>query len=93
MKIVKIGAVWCGGCLAMNKVWERIKKDYYFDYIELDYDMDEDEVLRYNPGKVLPVFIFFDDDEKEVLRIVGEVSYHEFVDRMVEGSVISEEEE
>ena len=28
--------------------------------IELDYDMDEDEVKKYNPGDILPVFIFFD---------------------------------
>ena len=41
--------------------------------INLDYDMDEDEVKKYNVGDVLPVFIFYKDD-KEVRRVVGETS-------------------
>ena len=41
--------------------------------INLDYDMDEDEVKKYNVGDVLPVFIFYKDDE-EVIRVVGEKS-------------------
>ena len=83
MKIVKIGAIWCGGCLVMNKIWNRIKEEYDFDFLELDYDMDEEEVLKYSPGDILPVFIFMDSD-KEISRIVGEVSYEEFVEKIKE---------
>ena len=90
MKVVKIGAIWCGGCLVMNKIWTKLKKNYDFTYEELDYDMDEEEVEKYSPGKVLPVFIFVKKN-KEVDRLVGEVSYDELVNKMVEVGIIDEE--
>ena len=43
------------------------------DIIELDYDMDSEEVIKYNPGKILPVVIFMDRDNNEIDRIIGEV--------------------
>lgn len=89
MKIVKISAIWCGGCLVMNKVWKQLKELYDFDFIELDYDMDEDEVSKYEPGEVLPVFIIFNDD-KEVMRITGEASYDEFVSKLKEVGELNE---
>jgi thiol-disulfide isomerase/thioredoxin len=81
IKIVKIGAVWCGACLIMNKVWKQVKENYDFTYIELDYDMDEDEVASYNPGEVLPLFIIY-NNEDEVLRITGEYKYDDFINRI-----------
>jgi hypothetical protein len=45
MRVVKIGAIWCGGCLVMNKVWNKLLKNYSFDYTELDLDMDEDTLF------------------------------------------------
>ena len=76
MKVVKINAIWCSGCLVMNKIWKNILKSKNIETINLDYDMDEDEVKKYNVGDVLPVFIFYKDD-KEVRRIVGETSEEE----------------
>ena len=73
MKIIKIGAVWCPGCLIMKKVWNNIIKDYSnLEIINLDYDMDSEEVSKYNPGKVLPVVIFLDDNDQELERLIGE---------------------
>lgn len=83
MKIIKISAIWCGACLITNKSWNQLKKNYSFDFLELDYDMDEEEVEKYNPGKVLPVFIFLKDD-KEIDRLVGEVSYEELEQKYLE---------
>ena len=74
MEVVKINAVWCSGCLVMNKVWKQVLEEKNIKTIELDYDMDEDEVKKYNPGDILPVFIFFDKNNKEILRIDGEKS-------------------
>lgn len=73
MKVVKINAVWCSGCLVMNKIWKNILKFKDIETINLDYDMDEDEVKKYNVGDVLPVFIFYKDNE-EVIRVIGEKS-------------------
>ena len=73
MKIIKIGAIWCPGCLIMKKVWKNILNDYPdLDITELDYDMDNEEVNKYNVGKVLPVIIFLDNQDKELTRLIGE---------------------
>ena len=80
MRIVKISAIWCGGCLVMNKVWENIKKNYPgIEFITLDYDMDEDEVKKYNVGNTLPVVIFMKDNI-EVERLIGEKTKDEIYD-------------
>jgi len=75
MKIIKIGAIWCPGCLVMKKVWKNIMNDYSnLNITDLDYDMNSDEVSKYNPGKVLPVVIFFDSNNNELERLIGEQS-------------------
>ena len=74
MKIIKIGAVWCPGCLVMKKVWKNICNDYDLDITELDLDMDSYEANKYNPGKVLPIVLFLDDNGNELERLVGEQS-------------------
>lgn len=78
MKVVKINAIWCSGCLIMNKRWKNILKSYDVETVNLDYDMDEDEVKKYNVGDILPVFIFYKGD-KEVRRVVGEVLEDELI--------------
>lgn len=77
MKIVKINSLGCPSCIIMNKIFNKIKEEYDIDTIELDYDFDEEEVKKYNIGKILPVFIFFKDD-KEVGRLNGEHKKEEF---------------
>ena len=78
MRVVKIGAVWCNGCLVMNNVWNKVIKNKNIDTKVLDIDMDEEEVKDYDVGDTLPVFIFYSGD-KEVKRVVGEVSYDEMI--------------
>lgn len=78
MRVIKITAIWCSACLIMNKVWDNILKKYNIETTSLDYDMNEDEVGKYNLGDILPVFIFFKDDI-EVKRICGEVKEEELV--------------
>ena len=86
MKIIKISAIWCGACLITNKVWNELKNNYEFESIEYDYDMDEEEVMKLNPVKVLPVFIFYKDNV-EVKRLVGEVSYKDLETVLLEVGV------
>ena len=69
MKLVRISAMWCTSCIITKGDWDSIKDDY--DYLEYDYDMDEDIIKKYNVGNILPVIIVL-KDEKEVARIVGE---------------------
>ena len=90
MRLVKINAIWCSGCLVMNKIWKNITKKYEIETLNLDYDMDEEEVNKYNVGDILPVFIFFDQD-KEITRVIGEVSEKEMLDKLREVGLINEE--
>ena len=79
MKVIKITAVWCGTCLIMNKTWNKVLKEKNIETISLDYDMDEEEVQKYEPGKKLPVFVF-EKDNKEIKRVVGEHFYEEMLE-------------
>ena len=59
MKIVKINAMWCSACISMHKIWKEIEiKNPEIEIVSYDYDIDEDEVKKYNVGEVLPVAIF-----------------------------------
>jgi thiol-disulfide isomerase/thioredoxin len=76
MKVIKIGAIWCSGCLVMRPVWKRIEVENLW-LITKYYDFDErkDIVDKYGiKNGVLPVFIFLDKDENELLRLTGEIS-------------------
>lgn len=69
MKVVKINSLGCPSCIIMNKVFNQIKEKYTFDLEELDYDFDE--IDEYEPGNILPIYIFYKDN-KEMTRLVGE---------------------
>ena len=72
--------MWCGGCLSMHKVWKKIEEKYpNVEYIQYDYDMDEDEVIKYNVGEKLPVVIMVDDMENEIKRLTGEKTKEEII--------------
>lgn len=76
MRIIKINAIWCSGCLAMKKTWQTIKEKYPdIEIIEYDYDIDEKQIEKYNIGNILPVAIF-QKKEKEK-RLIGEKTKEE----------------
>ena len=75
MKIVKISSLGCPSCIIMNKVFNKIKEKYDFEYEELDFDFDDIE--EYNAGKIMPVYIFYKDGV-EVDRLCGEHNESEF---------------
>lgn len=88
MRLIKIGAIWCSGCLVMNSVISKTLKNYKIDYVEYDLDMDE-EASSYEVGDVLPVFIVMDRD-REIARFAGEYSYSDFVSQLRNVGVIDE---
>lgn len=75
MKVIKIGAVWCAGCLVMKPRWAQIESELSWLNTEyLDYDNDRQEVEKYKVNEILPVFIFLDKNNKELIRLTGEQS-------------------
>ena len=82
MKIIKINAMWCPGCLISKNIWNELEKEYpNHTYISLDYDLDEEEVEKYNVGDILPVVIFIDNN-KEIKRIIGEKTKKEILNEV-----------
>lgn len=72
MKAVRITALWCMSCLVMRNRYDKLFSALEIDeVIELDYD--QDDLTGYDVGEILPV-VFIYNDEKEVLKIVGEHS-------------------
>lgn len=80
MKIIKIGAIWCPGCLIMRPRWKKIEEEFNIETNDYDYDIDEDIVKKFNVGKKLPVVIILDKNDDEVERVVGEISSNKLRD-------------
>lgn len=79
MKIVKIGATWCGSCLSMKKAYAEIEEMYKdIEFVNLDLDFDAEKVKNYGPSNVIPALIFIKDD-KEVGRLVGDSTKEEII--------------
>ena len=79
MKIIKINAMWCPGCLISKSIWQEIESLYpEHEYISLDYDLDEEEVEKYNVKDILPVVII-EDNNTEIKRIIGEKNKKEIL--------------
>lgn len=88
MKVIKITAIWCSGCLKINKIWKKIIADYNFEYEDLDLDIDEDEVEKYQVNDKVPVFIIVDDHNLEISRLTGEKSEKELINFFKENGVL-----
>jgi len=81
MKVLKVGAVWCPGCLVMKPRWAEIEKENPWLKTEyFDYDDDADKLKKYELGNVLPIFIFLDKENKELERIKGEVDKNKLLE-------------
>lgn len=80
MKIIKIGASWCSGCIIMKKRFEEIEKLRSFKSQYFDFDIYEDMLKeKYNIGDKLPVFIFLDENNNEIKRLIGEPTIEEII--------------
>lgn len=81
MKVLKFGAVWCSGCLVMKPRWKKIEEENAWLKTEYyDYDTDKEMVEKYKIDKTLPAFVFLDKDEKELLRLNGEIDKDKLVE-------------
>lgn len=82
MKVLKIGAVWCNGCVVMRPRWQEVEQNHpelETEYYEFD---DSEEIIeKYNIEKGrLPTFIFLDSQGEEIDRKSGELSVEEIED-------------
>jgi thiol-disulfide isomerase/thioredoxin len=78
-ELLVISAVWCPSCLVLNKHLNKIEKDFDITIKKLDFDLDEEEVSKYNVGDKLPVLILLDKEGNEINRTIGEKNYDDIV--------------
>ena len=79
MKVLKMGAEWCPGCVIMKPRWAEIEKEVP-DLETIYYDADEnEELLKKYEIKDLPVFIFLDKNEEVLLKMDGEIDKEELL--------------
>jgi len=81
MKVLKFGAVWCPECLIMKPRWKEIEEENPWLKTEF-YDIDENsEVAEKNDvTKNIPVFVFLDKEDKEFLRLKGNISKKDIIE-------------
>lgn len=81
MKVIKIGAVWCNGCIVMRPRWKEIEAENPWLQTEYyDFDTDTKQIKKYNLEKQkLPTFIFLDKNNNEIMRLSGEVEKNELI--------------
>ena len=74
MKVLKIGAKGCPGCVIMKPRWDQIEKENPWLKTEyFDADLQKDQLAQYKIDE-LPTFIFLDDQGNELERRKGIVS-------------------
>lgn len=76
MKVIKIGAEWCSGCLVMRPRWQKIEDEMpelVTEYYDFDDDKKQMELYKVDGGR-LPCFIWLSKDNKELDRLTGEPS-------------------
>ena len=74
MRVIKVGAVWCPGCVVMKPRWQEIEKELPWLKTEYyEYDKNPQIIKQYNIGDEVPVFIFLDQAGKEFKRMKGEI--------------------
>ncbi len=79
MKLVKIGADWCGPCKVMDQTFESMQKENALqievDKINLDKDADLDKMKNYGIDATsirgVPTLLILNRDNVEVARKVG----------------------
>lgn len=76
MKLLKFTAEWCASCKALSSKLED------FELCEIDEIDVEEEIDITNKFKVrsLPTIILIDDEEKELDRLIGNVSINAIED-------------
>ncbi len=80
MRVLRFNAIWCPGCLVMRPIWKKINEMYpTLSFEDIDYDMNQEEVSKWNIGDTLPVAIIVDDNNNEIKRIIGEKSKKELI--------------
>jgi len=78
MKVIKVGATWCSGCLVMKPRWQEIEAENpWLETEYYDFDDNPEIAAKYKIDQELPVAILVDSNENEITRLCGEINKDE----------------
>lgn len=82
--VIKVFATWCPHCNKMKPIFEKLSEEFKNDIVfgEIDSDKEQDLVAYFKVDS-LPTFIFL-KDQQEVGSIVGEMSYEDLKQAIVD---------
>lgn len=83
LKLIKIGAEWCGGCKVLDSQLNHLSTDV--EIVSLDMEKDYDEIHEY-PVKImnLPTLLVIDQNNEILHRWVGSVRTDEIDSKLKE---------
>jgi len=61
------------GIIYKDEVLDILKDTFNIETKYYDFDINKDQIEKYKIDDILPVFIFLDKDNKEIIRLDGEV--------------------
>jgi thiol-disulfide isomerase/thioredoxin len=77
MKILKFTSSWCGACVIFDReVISKYQGNIPIETIDIDKNLDLSSKYRID---FVPTCIFVDDNNKEIKRIVGLISFNDFL--------------
>ncbi len=83
--VVDFWATWCGPCVAMAPVVDRLAEEYDGRVVVGKYNMDEQNDLAVECRVMaLPTILFFKDGKKTSLRLAGSQSYEAIKEKIEE---------
>lgn len=85
VKVLEIGATWCGPCKVYAPTFKRVSemeefKDIKFESITLDDDDDHDVELEKYSIKSVPTTILLDENDEPIYKLMGNIPEKDLVD-------------
>lgn len=81
MKLVKVGATWCGGCKALDV---QLKQLDQIEVISLDAEKDFEKIEKLPKVRNLPTLFVMNDEEEVLHTWVGLVRAKEIKEKLEE---------
>lgn len=86
MKVIILSAIWCPACLIVKSTIRKLQEDYpQFQPQYIDIDDEETLAAKYEPLKILPVFIIEDQEGNVIKRLSGELKKDVIVKEFIHG--------
>ena len=96
-KVLKFSATWCAPCRTYAPTFKKVSemedfKDITFEAIDIEKDVDMQPLVEKLGIKSIPTTILFDENDKPIYKVLGNVPLKDLVD-LINSTLKGEEEE